>query len=142
MASCRQPEMSRLVAAYELGVLPDEEREALERHLMECDACFEELADMEPVARRVREQGLAPEGKMEMTAEAQGGGLRRFRRRWTVVIGGVAAAALFTVVLARPAVQTVLEGARGPALVPVLGATGRLQLVFGVVMAAGLWVGA
>ncbi|MCD9622513.1 1,4-dihydroxy-2-naphthoate polyprenyltransferase [Rhabdothermincola salaria] len=54
----------------------------------------------------------------------------------------LAAASLFTVVLARPAVQRVLEGARGPALIPVLGATGRLQLVFGVVMAAGLWLGA
>ena len=54
----------------------------------------------------------------------------------------LAAATLFTVVLARPAVQKVLEGAKGLGLVPVLGATGRLQLVFGVVMAVGLWVGA
>jgi 1,4-dihydroxy-2-naphthoate octaprenyltransferase len=54
----------------------------------------------------------------------------------------LAAAALFTVLLARPPVQKVLEGAKGPALIPVLGATGRLQLVFGVVFAAGLWLGA
>ncbi|MCU0311596.1 MAG: 1,4-dihydroxy-2-naphthoate polyprenyltransferase [Acidimicrobiales bacterium] len=54
----------------------------------------------------------------------------------------LAAAALFTVLLARPPVQKVLEGARGPALIPVLGATGRLQLVFGVVLAGGLWIGA
>lgn len=54
----------------------------------------------------------------------------------------LAAAALFTVLLARPPVQKVLEGARGAALIPVLGATGRLQLVFGVVFAVGLWLGA
>ena len=54
----------------------------------------------------------------------------------------LAAASLFTVLLARPPVQRVLEGARGPALIPVLGATGRLQLVFGVVLAVGLWLGA
>jgi 1,4-dihydroxy-2-naphthoate octaprenyltransferase len=54
----------------------------------------------------------------------------------------LAAASLFTVLLARPPVQKVLEGAKGPALIPVLGATGRLQLVFGVVFAAGLWLGA
>jgi 1,4-dihydroxy-2-naphthoate polyprenyltransferase len=54
----------------------------------------------------------------------------------------LAAAALFVVLLARPPVQKVLEGAKGPALIPVLGATGRVQLVFGVVFAAGLWLGA
>ncbi len=54
----------------------------------------------------------------------------------------IAAAALFTVLLARPPVQKVLEGTKGAALIPVLGATGRLQLVFGVVLAAGLWLGA
>jgi 1,4-dihydroxy-2-naphthoate polyprenyltransferase len=34
----------------------------------------------------------------------------------------------------------VLSGARGPALIPVLGATGRVQLVFGALLAAGLWI--
>ena len=53
----------------------------------------------------------------------------------------VAAVALFGVLLARIPVQRVLEGARGPALIPVLGATGRVQLVFGVLFAIGLFVG-
>lgn len=53
----------------------------------------------------------------------------------------LAAAALFVVLLARIPVQRVLEGAKGPALIPVLGATGRVQLVFGVVFAAGLFLG-
>ena len=34
--------------------------------------------------------------------------------------------------------SVVLEGATGPALIPVLGATGRVQLVFGVLLAVGL----
>ncbi|WP_433326403.1 1,4-dihydroxy-2-naphthoate polyprenyltransferase [Spirillospora sp. CA-294931] len=34
--------------------------------------------------------------------------------------------------------QTVLGGATGPALIPVLGGTGRLQLAFGVLLAIGL----
>jgi 1,4-dihydroxy-2-naphthoate polyprenyltransferase len=53
-----------------------------------------------------------------------------------------AAAGLVAVVLARGPVLRVLEGARGPALVPVLGATGRVQLVFGLVVAGGLWISA
>jgi 1,4-dihydroxy-2-naphthoate octaprenyltransferase len=55
---------------------------------------------------------------------------------------GPAAGALVAVVLARTPVLRVLEGSRGPALIPVLGATGRVQLVFGVLFAAGLWASA
>jgi 1,4-dihydroxy-2-naphthoate octaprenyltransferase len=53
-----------------------------------------------------------------------------------------AAAALAAVPLARRPVVEVLSGARGAALVPVLGATGRVQLLFGVLLAAGLWISA
>jgi len=52
-----------------------------------------------------------------------------------------AAAALVGVVLARAPVLKVLEGARGPALIPVLGATGRVQLVSGALLAGGIWLG-
>jgi 1,4-dihydroxy-2-naphthoate polyprenyltransferase len=53
-----------------------------------------------------------------------------------------AAAALVGVVLARRPVLRVLEGARGPALVPVLEATGRVQLVSGLLLALGIWLSA
>jgi 1,4-dihydroxy-2-naphthoate polyprenyltransferase len=62
-----------------------------------------------------------------------------------VVAGGFdrapAAAALVGIVLARQPVFQVLDGARGPALVPVLGATGRVQLVTGLLLALGVWLG-
>jgi 1,4-dihydroxy-2-naphthoate octaprenyltransferase len=53
----------------------------------------------------------------------------------------LAASSLFVVVFVNKPVLQVLQGARGPALIPVLGATGRVQLLFGVVFAAGLFVG-
>jgi 1,4-dihydroxy-2-naphthoate octaprenyltransferase len=63
-----------------------------------------------------------------------------------VVAGGfgrpAAAVALVGVVLAREPVLQVLEGAAGPSLVPVLGSTGRVQLVSGALLAAGLWISA
>jgi 1,4-dihydroxy-2-naphthoate octaprenyltransferase len=53
-----------------------------------------------------------------------------------------AALALVAVVPARAPVVAVLSGARGSALIPVLGATGRVQLIYGVLLAAGLAVSA
>ena len=40
--------------------------------------------------------------------------------------------------VARPAAVAIRNGARGPALIPVLGVTGRFQLVFGALATAGL----
>lgn len=48
---------------------------------------------------------------------------------------------LFAILLVRRPVQRVIEGARGPALIAVLGNTGRVQLVFGALLAAGVFVG-
>jgi 1,4-dihydroxy-2-naphthoate octaprenyltransferase len=49
-----------------------------------------------------------------------------------------AALALVATVAAVEPVRRVRAGASGPALIPVLAATGRLQLVFGVLLATGL----
>ena len=40
--------------------------------------------------------------------------------------------------LAVPPIRIVRGGARGPALIPVLGGTGRLQLAFGALATVGL----
>jgi 1,4-dihydroxy-2-naphthoate polyprenyltransferase len=50
------------------------------------------------------------------------------------------ALALIAIPFAHRPVTAVLSGARGPALVPVLVATARVQLVFGLLFAAGLAV--
>jgi 1,4-dihydroxy-2-naphthoate polyprenyltransferase len=46
--------------------------------------------------------------------------------------------ALLSAAAAIPPIRAVRAGARGAGLVPVLAATGRLQLLFGVLLAAGL----
>jgi len=48
--------------------------------------------------------------------------------------------ALLGLLLAAGPVAMVLQGARGPALIPVLGATGRVQLATGGLLALGLWL--
>jgi len=59
-------------------------------------------------------------------------------------LGGrpLGAMALFAIVFANRPVLHVLQGATGPALIPVLGDTGRLQLVFGVLLSIGLFLSA
>ncbi len=63
-----------------------------------------------------------------------------------IVAGGFdrapAAVALVGVVIARRPVIRVLEGARGPQLIAVLGGTARVQLITGTLFAAGIWLGA
>ena len=49
-----------------------------------------------------------------------------------------AALAFIGIPFARKPVERVLGGATGPALIPVLGATGRVQLVFGALLTVGL----
>ena len=58
-------------------------------------------------------------------------------------LGGrpVAALAYVALVLARRPIVDVLSGARGPKLIRVLGDTGRVQLVFGVLVAVGFYLG-
>lgn len=51
------------------------------------------------------------------------------------------AAALLAVLVAQKPVVAVLSGARGPGLIPVLVATGRVQLAFGVLFTVGLALG-
>ncbi|MEZ5216715.1 MAG: 1,4-dihydroxy-2-naphthoate polyprenyltransferase [Ilumatobacteraceae bacterium] len=50
--------------------------------------------------------------------------------------------ALLAVPIAVPPVRAVLGGAKGRALIPVLGGTGRIQLVFGALLTLGLALGA
>jgi 1,4-dihydroxy-2-naphthoate octaprenyltransferase len=53
-----------------------------------------------------------------------------------------AVVALAAVPLARRPVVAVLRGDRGADLIPVLADTGRIQLLFGVLLALGLWLSA
>jgi 1,4-dihydroxy-2-naphthoate octaprenyltransferase len=52
----------------------------------------------------------------------------------------LAALALVAVLAARVPVTSVLAGVEGPALIPVLGGTGRVQLIYGGLLALGLYL--
>jgi hypothetical protein len=44
MSDCKNIRIGAMLHAYELKALPDDDRDQLEIHLLECDHCFEELA--------------------------------------------------------------------------------------------------
>lgn len=48
--------------------------------------------------------------------------------------------ALAAIPIALPPIRRVRAGAAGPALIPVLGDTGRTQLAFGLLLAVGVWL--
>ena len=65
----------------------------------------------------------------------------------TPIIAGLsrrpaAALSLVAVLLARKPLLPVLQGAKGAALIPVLGSTGQVQLIYGVLLSVGFFVGA
>lgn len=54
-------------------------------------------------------------------------------RLWSVLV-------LVAVPAAIGPLRTVFAGAKGLALIPVLGGTGKLQMIFGVLLAVGIWI--
>jgi len=46
MSECRDQRFENMLHAYELGMLDDADREALEIHLLECDHCYARLMEM------------------------------------------------------------------------------------------------
>jgi 1,4-dihydroxy-2-naphthoate octaprenyltransferase len=54
----------------------------------------------------------------------------------------LAALALIAALPAMRTARTVMQGAKGPELIPVLGQTGQVQLAFGLLFALGLYLGA
>lgn len=47
---CTDPNLGVLLHAYELNILPEEDAERFEIHLLECEFCFEQLKNFELVA--------------------------------------------------------------------------------------------
>jgi hypothetical protein len=46
---CSAPHLKALLGAFELGLLPEEERRSVEEHVLQCDECFEDLYDTAPL---------------------------------------------------------------------------------------------
>ncbi len=73
MTQCIDPDIGKLLHAFELGQTDENERERFEEHLLRCDACFEAVAAFEPAAELLRGdtevRELAAQGAREVTSK-------------------------------------------------------------------------
>ena len=53
---CIDPKMKKLVSLYQFNMLGEEEKFSVEDHLLECDACFEEVYRLCPAVEIVEEK--------------------------------------------------------------------------------------
>jgi hypothetical protein len=52
--SCSNPDIGKLISRYEFNLLSEEEKKIFEEHLLECDACFEDLYSMSKVIETMK----------------------------------------------------------------------------------------
>lgn len=101
-----------LTGAYALNAIPELERAAFERHLAECDACAQEVAELQATAARLGGAvAEAPPPELKAAVMAKIGNIRqlppigsdgaaapaRARNPWPVRVLGMAAAVLLVV---------------------------------------------
>lgn len=53
---CKDPKMRRLVSLYQFNLLEEKERFRVEEHLLDCDACFEEVYRMSEVSALLEQE--------------------------------------------------------------------------------------
>jgi len=109
MNECRDRRFERMLHAYELGLLDDIQRRELELHLMECEACLENVKQFNPTAQLInRDPDLRKaieEIAEEQTARATGPDqFVSVKRRWLpkLVPTFAIAVILFILLLVKP----------------------------------------
>ena len=106
MSQCTDPKLGRMLYAYELGGLNEDDRRAFEIHLVECGHCFDQVQSFQRTAevlrsdRVVRKEiaGLQSEGALEEDSNEEP--VLPKWRNWLKV--AVAAAAVIVVLLLSP----------------------------------------
>lgn len=107
MAGCIDKKYEQMIHAYELGTLPDEDRQAFELHLLECQSCFEAVQKFEDTSRLLRGDSdvrsavreVLDEEERESGNEEKVTPISSIRRkpRWVTITAFAAAAVLLLV---------------------------------------------
>lgn len=55
MKTCTDPKLGHLLSLYEFDKLSQDDRDLFEQHLLECDACFQDLYEFSPAIEMIKE---------------------------------------------------------------------------------------
>lgn len=118
-----------MLHAYELNLLAGDELDRFEAHILECRACYEELADMVEVAEVLRSGSALPAMTLLANVDTVPGGTISQRASWFNRSSLIAAAAVL-VIMGYPAwrgiqnmFQSAAENTQIVTLLPVRGQT-------------------
>ncbi len=73
MSGCSDKHFEKMLYAYELGMLSDEDRREVELHQMECDHCFHRAKEFREAARLLRHDALIRESIHAISAKQHSG---------------------------------------------------------------------
>jgi tetratricopeptide (TPR) repeat protein len=93
---CAVPEIRKMLYAYELGLLDEKDRERVERHLMDCEDCFETARAFEDTAGLLKNSPAVRAEVAEGQQRRAGATTSRIWRLW------VPAAAILVLLLLKP----------------------------------------
>jgi len=82
MPKCKNPDLGRLLHAYELNALSEEDAERFEIHLLGCEHCFSELKAFEEAAALLRSDQELTELASEVAADLEGSRESLLGRAW------------------------------------------------------------
>jgi len=110
MDDCRAPHFKKLLYAYELGLLKDEQRRELELHILECEFCQEEIKQFEPTISAMRSSARVRDSIAQLTGDEIEGrpdavtesSASAGRNRRLYAIGAFVAAAIFVFLILKP----------------------------------------
>ncbi len=87
--SCTDQDIGKLIGAYELGLLSEEEKRQFENHLLECEHCFQSLHETAQIANLIREGKLAPSKNVDLQNEKDKVPVRFFQKKWALAAASV-----------------------------------------------------
>lgn len=100
MSECSDKNVGRLLHAFELDTLPEVQREVFEKHLYECDYCFERIQAFEKAALHLRHDPEVRKSIQGLTGSSERSA--RNQRRVRAVRTALAMAAVILVLLLNP----------------------------------------
>jgi tetratricopeptide (TPR) repeat protein len=99
MKECNNKQFGKMLEAYELGMLGDDDRQAFELHLYTCEYCFDKVREFEKASLHIRENRNVQKSIREMSERSSDEKEIRVRRKWRSLVPTTAIAVIILFLL-------------------------------------------